>query len=84
MIRAALERLESSRAAEALVGLDERGGVLYRRTAGALLHDVGAWQSLLRTRGVKPGDRVAIDLARGPELLPAHLATLAAGACVVP
>ncbi len=36
------------------------------------------------TRGVRPGDRVGIDLPRGPELLPAHIATLASGATVVP
>lgn len=84
MIHAALERLETDRGAQALVGLDERGGVVYRRSAGDLLDAVGAWQALLRTRGVRPGGRVAIDLPRGPELLPAHLASLAAGACVVP
>lgn len=84
MIEAALERLESSRAAEAQVGLDEAGEVLWRQSAGDLLDAVAAWQALLHGRGVAPGDRVAVELPRGPELLPAHLAALACGACVVP
>lgn len=64
--------------------LDEHGGVLERCSAGELLGRVAAWQATLRDRGLRPGARVAIDLPRGAELLPAHLAALAAGACVVP
>jgi malonyl-CoA/methylmalonyl-CoA synthetase len=49
-----------------------------------VLASIGAWQQELRARGVQPGDRVAIDVARGPQLLPAHLAVLGSGATVVP
>jgi malonyl-CoA/methylmalonyl-CoA synthetase len=84
VIRAALERLESRSTEDALVALDERGEAVRRYSGGEVLERAGAWQALLGERGVGPGDRVAIDLPRGPELLPAHLAALAAGACVVP
>ena len=84
MIRTALERLESDPAREAVVGLDAGGGVCWRRSARQVLEAIGAWQAWLDLHGVKPGERVALDLPRGPELLPAHLAVLASGACAVP
>jgi malonyl-CoA/methylmalonyl-CoA synthetase len=57
---------------------------LWRHGAQQVLGRIGAWQQWLRQRGVRPGDRVAIELPRGPELLPAQLAVLASGACAVP
>ncbi|MBW2282143.1 MAG: AMP-binding protein [Deltaproteobacteria bacterium] len=84
MIRAALERLESDPAREAVVGLDARGAVRWRMSARDVLAAIGGWQVWLDAQGVEPGERVALDLPRGPELLPAHLAVLASGACAVP
>lgn len=84
MIRRILESLETSREREIYSGLDTRGEVAWSRSSDEILAAVGAWQATLRSRGVRPGDRVGMDLPRGPELLPAHLATLAAGATVVP
>jgi malonyl-CoA/methylmalonyl-CoA synthetase len=84
MIEAALEALEATPGRVALTGLDARGVAAYSRTSAETLASVGAWQRVLRDRGSRPGDRIAIDLPRGPELLPAHLAALASGLCVVP
>lgn len=84
MIRSVLERLESARDHEAWVGLDADGQVRERRSAVELLAAIAGWQELLRARGVGRGDRVALDLPRDAELLPAHLAVLASGACAVP
>jgi malonyl-CoA/methylmalonyl-CoA synthetase len=84
MIERSLAALEAVGTKEVEVGLDAAGDVVWRRSATELLSAVGGWQQVLRARGVGPGDRVALDLGRGPGLLPAHLAVLAAGACVVP
>ncbi len=84
MIRRALEALERLGAAEAQLGLDASGDVAWRASGSDVLGTVGAWQEWLRASGVRAGDRVAIDLPRGPDLLPAHLAVLALGATVVP
>jgi len=79
-----LEALEADPAADAVCGLDAAGARAWRHSAGELLERAGAWQSHLSRVGVEPGDRVGIDVERGPELLPAHLAVLASGACAVP
>ncbi len=84
MIERTLAALEAAGEREVLTILDVEGAVAFRRTAREVLAEVGGWQAYLRARGVGPGERVAIDLPRAPELLPAHLAVLACGACVVP
>lgn len=84
MIRRILEALERGRDRPLLLGLDEGGEIAWERTGAELLARTGAWQDLLRARGVGPGDRVGIEVPRGPDLLPAHLAVLAWGATVVP
>ena len=43
-----------------------------------------ASQPISHGSGVRTGDRVGIDVARGPSLLAAHLGVLALGACAVP
>jgi malonyl-CoA/methylmalonyl-CoA synthetase len=67
-----------------LCGLDRTGALDFERSGEQLLGDVGGFQRTLASRGVVPGDRVGVDVPRGPLLLPAHLAVLACGACVVP
>lgn len=84
MIERTLATLEAAGSRALLTGLDAHGAVAWRRSAAELLGEVGGWQQVLRHRGVQAGDRVALDLGRGPELLSAHLAALAAGACIVP
>lgn len=84
MIERTFEVLEAAGAAELDVGADAELEVIWRRTAADLLGRIGAWQAVLDSRGVQPGDRVAIDVSRGPELLPAHLAVLGVGGCAVP
>jgi malonyl-CoA/methylmalonyl-CoA synthetase len=79
-----LEALERIGDREAMRGIDRRGESTWSRSGVDLLSATGGWQTLLRERNVQPGDRVALDVPRGPELLPAHLAALAAGAAVVP
>ena len=84
MIRRMLEALEANGERELYAGVGSQGERSWSLPANELLATVGGWQQELRTRGVRPGDRVGIDLPRGPELLPAHVATLASGATVVP
>ncbi len=84
MIRRMLEALEANGERELYAGVGSQGERSWSLPANELLATVGGWQQELRTRGVRPGDRVGIDLPRGPELLPAHIATLASGATVVP
>ena len=84
MIRRTLESLESQRDRELFSGLDADARLNWSLSAEQILSAVGAWQEELRARGVEAGDRVGIDLARGPELLSAHLAVLASGSTVVP
>ena len=85
MIRRMFRALEASPGVEVLTGLDPEGGSeRFRCSAGQMLDAVGCWQRLLKARAVEPGDRVGVDLPRGAELLAAHLAVLASGACVVP
>ena len=84
MIERAFEALERAGSRELDSGCDASLELRWRRSAEELLLRVGAWQQLLTRRGVQPGDRVAIDVSRGPELLPAHLAVLGSGACAVP
>jgi acyl-CoA synthetase (AMP-forming)/AMP-acid ligase II len=79
-----LESFEAGRSRELWVGLDRAGDVAWRLTGEALLGRLGGWQARLRTLGARPGDRVAIDVPRGPDLLPAHVAALASGATLVP
>ena len=58
-----------------------RGRALtYAQAASAAL----AFGGSLRSAGVVPGDRVAICLPKGVEMLPAVYGTMAAGACYVP
>lgn len=84
MIAQLLASLEIIGDGEALTGLDAHGQRAWRRSGNEILREIGGWQQQLRARGLRPGDRVAIDVARGPELLSAHAAVLAAGATVVP
>jgi len=84
MIESLLRALEASRDTPLCMGLDDMGGLAWQQTGEQLLSRIGAWQGWLRAEGVRPGDRVGIDLSRGPELLPAHAAALAIGSCVVP
>jgi acyl-CoA synthetase (AMP-forming)/AMP-acid ligase II len=79
-----LEALEAGRTRELSIGLDRAGEVTWRQEGEALLGRVGGWQARLRRLGARPGDRVAIDVARGPDLLPAHVAALASGTTLVP
>jgi malonyl-CoA/methylmalonyl-CoA synthetase len=78
------EAFETRRSRELWVGLDRSGEVAWRLNGEQLLGRVGGWQARLRALGVQPGDRVAIDVPRGPDLLPAHAAALATGATLVP
>ena len=66
--------LEANGERELYTGVDARGQRTWSLRANELLAAVGGWQAELRTRGVRPGDRVGFDLPRGPELLPAHIA----------
>ncbi len=84
MIEKLLASLEALADREAMVGLDTQGEPLWRRSGRDTLREIGGWQQQLRARGVGAGDRVAIDLPRGPDLLPAQAAVLASGATVVP
>jgi malonyl-CoA/methylmalonyl-CoA synthetase len=84
VIRRILEHLEADRRREIQAGLDATGRVGWRQSAGELLEQTGGWQARLRALGVGAGDRVALDLPRGPHLVPAHLAALAGGATLVP
>ncbi len=84
MIRRVLEALEAAGERELYAGIDSQGERSWSLSANELLATVGGWQQELRAHGVRPGDRVGIELPRGPELLPAHVATLASGATVVP
>jgi malonyl-CoA/methylmalonyl-CoA synthetase len=84
MIEGTLRRLEAAGHRKVVTGLAADGTRIWSQSATELLERVGGWQHVLRQRGVQAGDRVAVDVTRGPELLPAHLAILGAGACVVP
>lgn len=84
MIERCLGALERIGEGEAQVGLDARGAPSWRRSGRDVLRDSAAWQHWLRGQGVVAGDRVAIDLPRGPDFLAAHLAALATGATLVP
>ena len=84
MLQRILGSLERESERELYSGVDPRGALLWSRTGRGILLAVGSWQETLERRGVRPGDRVAIDLPRGPDLLPAHLAVLSSGATVVP
>ena len=84
MIERALAALEAAGDREVWTGLDASGEVEQRLGARALAGRIGAWQDHLDRNGVRPGQRVAIDLPRSPDLLAAHLAVLASGACAVP
>jgi malonyl-CoA/methylmalonyl-CoA synthetase len=84
MIRRVLEAIEEGGHRTLLSGVDAHGEIGWRRTGDDLLERAGSWQRLLLDRAVRPGDRVGVEVPRGPELLPAHLAVLASGATVVP
>jgi malonyl-CoA/methylmalonyl-CoA synthetase len=84
MIESLLTGLEARARDEVLVGLDAGGRRVWARTGEELLLEAGGFQRLLAQRGVHAGDRVAIDVPRGPGLLAAHLGVLAYGACAVP
>jgi malonyl-CoA/methylmalonyl-CoA synthetase len=84
MMAAILSALSRRSAQPALSGVDEAGAATWSISGEELLSAIGAWQAFLRRSSVGPGDRVAIDLERGPALVAAHVAVLAHGACVVP
>jgi malonyl-CoA/methylmalonyl-CoA synthetase len=70
MIRRLLRALEEGQRRALISGLDAGGEVSWTRTGEDLLERAGAWQGLLRSRGVRPGDRIALEFPRGPDLLP--------------
>jgi len=84
MIQETLAAVEQRRHLPVISGLDGSADVAWQWSGADLLDALGGWQEQLRRAGVGVGDRVGLDLPRGPELLPAHLAVLALGACVVP
>ncbi len=84
MIQETLEALEIQRQRVVVQGLNEAAELIWSQTGDELLLAIGGWQQTLADTGVHPGDRVGVDLPRGPELLASHLAILAMGACVVP
>ncbi len=84
MIAKTLASLEQTGAADALVGLNSNGDRIWRCSGDELLQQAAAWQAWLSHEGMQVGDRVSVDLARGPQLVAAHLAILATGGCVVP
>ncbi len=53
-------------------------------TAGALLDDVGRIAALLRAEGVRPGDRVTVQVEKSVRGIALYLAVLQAGAVYVP
>jgi acyl-CoA synthetase (AMP-forming)/AMP-acid ligase II len=79
-----LEAFEGGRGRELSIGLDPAGERAWSLDGAALLDRVGGWQARLRQLGARAGARVAIDVPRGPELLPAHVAALASGLTLVP
>lgn len=82
MIGRMLDAFERGRDETLLRWLTPGGETPY--TGRALLSDAGSWQGVLAERNVRPGDRVALEVPRGPGLLAAHAAVLAWGATVVP
>lgn len=84
MIESLLAGLEARAHDAVLTGLDASGQRVWQRSGEELLREAGGFQARLAQRGVRPGDRVGIDVARGPSLLAAHLGVLALGACAVP
>lgn len=84
MIRRTLERLEAEPDRELQRGLDAAGDVAWSLRGRDLLERAGGWQTRLAELGATRGDRVALDAARGPDLLAAHLAVLAQGCTLVP
>ncbi|MEE8557083.1 MAG: AMP-binding protein [Myxococcota bacterium] len=84
MLGRMLTAFEEGRRRVLLSGLDAEGEILWAQTGEDLLARVGAWQRLMDARGVRPGDRVAVAVPRGPEILALHVAVLASGATVVP
>jgi malonyl-CoA/methylmalonyl-CoA synthetase len=84
MIERLFDALAGCGSHAACMGVDETGAETWSTSGSELLGDIGAWQACLRRSGVRSGDRVAIDLDRGPALAAAHVAVLAHGACAVP
>jgi malonyl-CoA/methylmalonyl-CoA synthetase len=84
LVERTLEALRKGGERELYLGLDERGGRTFTLRGAELLERAGGWQAELEARGVSPGERVALELPRGAELLAAHLGALAQGACIVP
>lgn len=84
MIRRILEAFEDGHSQVLVSGLDAQGQPAWECTGADLLRRVGAWQSRLRGDGARPGDRIALALPRGPNLLPAHVAVIASGLTAVP
>ena len=62
MLQRILGSLEREAERELYSGVDPRGELLWSRTGRGILLAVGGWQETLERRGVRPGDRVAIDL----------------------
>ena len=84
MIRRILEAQERAAGRTTIEGVDLEGRRIWSSSGHDVLAATGAWQAELAERGVGPGDRVGLEVGRGPQLLPAHLAVLASGATVVP
>src|SRR5450631_2489787 len=53
-------------------------------TYGALTARVGRFAAALRAAGVRPGDRVAMQMIDTPDVVALHLAVMAAGGVAVP
>lgn len=73
----------------ARVSQDRAGALAVEAADGSLTHaDLwsrsGAFAAALQSSGCEPGDRVAINLPRGADLIPALLGTLRAGCAFVP
>ena len=62
--------------------LRDAGGRLWSH--GSLIEKSGAIANVLSSIGVKPGDRIAVQVQKSPEALTLYLATIRAGAVFLP
>ncbi|MEO5632605.1 AMP-binding protein [Gaiella sp.] len=59
-------------------------GIIDRRTFKEIAHDASRWTSLLRSRGLGPGDRIVVLVGRTPEWHSVVLGALKGGFVAVP
>lgn len=62
----------------------DREGIIDRRTFKVIAGDASRWASLLRSRGLTPGDRVLVFVGQKPAWLSVVLGALKAGFVTVP